>query len=115
MVLARTRAPHGSLIPGVTREDPEARVLLEGDPELLAVVTEAVRELQQAFETAPIEIDYFEDPEDDEPVPQVVVTVLPACPFDQAHEKMRRVDQLWLYENMHRGGGRFGLEVHPAA
>jgi hypothetical protein len=101
------------LIAGVARVDPRARALLESDSALLDVVTEAVRELRQAFENARIDVDYFEDHDEQNPVPQVTITVLPHWPPWRAHEMLERFDERWLFDNMHRADGRFGIDVHP--
>lgn len=110
--LSRASVP-GVALPTVERIDDRARALLERDPELAAVVADAVEQLRRAFEGAPIDLTYFTDHEDSTLVEHVIVTAFPSVSSAQAHETMRRVDDAWLLDNMNRAGGRFGLEVHP--
>ena len=100
-------------LPVVDHIDHRARELLERDPELAAVVADAVEQLRGAFEGARIDLTYFTDHEDSALVEHVIVTAFPRLSSAQAHETMRRVDDAWLLDNMNRAGGRFGVEVHP--
>ena len=102
-----------AVVDSVRRADAGVAQLLRASDELCFVIADAINQLQQAFDHAPIELDYFEDSEDERPEPHVHVTVLPPWTFVRAHETLDRFDEAWLLENQNRAGGRFAVAVHP--
>jgi hypothetical protein len=97
----------------LNRIDDRAKALLDEDLELLNVIKEAVQELQIIFENVQIELDYFEDHEDETPISYVRISVLPQLDMKTAHKLMKTFDNRWLLDNISRAGGRFGVDIYP--
>ena len=99
-------------VPGAEHVDDEALALLAADAALYNAVCQAVRMMQEAFDSSPIDVECHIDMEDDsDPAPRLVVTAYTRESNPVA--KLRKVQRAWA--DCQLPGGSLELAVEAAA
>jgi hypothetical protein len=94
--------------------DAEAEALLRENPRLIPLLDEACGKLRELFGTdATFELERFDDPESSRIKPTLFLTIRTDAALSEADATLRRFDDEWWLDNLHRAGGELEFCVEP--
>jgi hypothetical protein len=96
------------------RMDAEAEALLLEHLGLVALLDEACEKLRELFGPgATFELERFDDPESSRSKPTLFLTIRTDSAFSEADATLRRFDDEWWFDNLHRARGKLEFCVEP--